>query len=169
VITDFPQTYKEWLDNKEPKDVSEEETQRVDEKISVRSTRSKASESSSSSKLVEPGSTSPRKGDAPQPNKQTSPISTRRQKRQADSPAGEEPKSKIEKKDEITHGLEQHSDLITVNQTDLSKVVAGNEAVLEREQVMAVDSEEDDVAAELPDGFYSTSRKFYNDQVSCNV
>lgn len=168
-------------------DFSEEETQRIDEGVVAKtpSTRSRVPGSMSPNKTVEPGS-SPRKGSGGEASSssklQVQPISTRRQgKRQAESPVpGEQKPSKIEKHDELAEGLEQHSDLITVNQTDLSKAVA--EAVMESEngsieriQVVPADNdEEDDVAAELPDGFYSTSRKLialhfiYRQMVRCS-
>ncbi|XP_021943226.1 transcription factor E2F5 isoform X2 [Folsomia candida] len=173
VIVDFPTAYKDWLNRKgqsNKHDFSEEETQRIDEGVVAKtpSTRSRVPGSMSPNKTVEPGS-SPRKGSGGEASSssklQVQPISTRRQgKRQAESPVpGEQKPSKIEKHDELAEGLEQHSDLITVNQTDLSKAVA--EAVMESEngsieriQVVPADNdEEDDVAAELPDGFYSTS------------
>jgi len=151
VIVDFPENYQEWLNK-----LSEEETQKIeDEKpaVATRSTRSRAAGSVSPSKLPEPGSSSPRKisssGIDSSPAKGGPVVSTRRQgKRQAPGGSSEEPKMKIERKDEDLEGLDQHADLITVNQSDIDQHV---------EVVTTTENEEDDVAAELPDGFYSTS------------
>jgi len=155
VIVDFPENYQEWLNKKS--DISEEETQKIEDDkpvVSTRSTRSRAAGSASPSKLPEPGSSSPRKisssGIDASLAKGGSVVSTRRQgKRQAPGgPSEEEPKMKMERKDEDLEGLDQHADLITVNQSDIDQHV---------EVVTTTENEEDDVAAELPDGFYSTS------------
>lgn len=95
VIVDFPTAYKEWMESKGQKDISEQDTQRIDD------SSSKASTSTRSTRSKGPGS----------------------------SPGGSvSPPSKIRR--------------------------------VEKTHVVPADSEEDDVAAELPDGFYSTSREF---------
>jgi hypothetical protein len=92
----------------------------------------------------------------------TTTMSTRRQtaKRQLPEDAeNEESDSKKFRLDDITEAAVQHSDLITVNESDLTRVVADADGkVLESVSIEEVitDEPEDDVAAELPDGFYST-------------
>jgi hypothetical protein len=179
VIVDFQQNHKIWLQerNKVQEDLSDALTQKIEEieetkedaTISTRATRSRAA-GAASPRIPPEGSASPRKGSAKEENVPTksagqSIISTRRQaaKRQA-APDEEEPLAKMDKPEgDLSEAAEQHSDLITVNQTDLPQAIA--DAVHELEsgtRVLTEDEEDDDdLAAELPDGFYCTSCELF--------
>lgn len=64
--------------------------------------------------------------------------------------------------DAFVAAIQQHSDLITVNDADLTTTVVDvvtDSSIPANIEVVAEDGE-DDLAAELPDGFYSTSCTF---------
>jgi hypothetical protein len=115
---------------------------------------------------------SPRKGKETE-SPATGTISTRRQaaKRQAEETEKEksDPKSKRAKKVEVEEPepIEQpHADLLhVVHESDLTSVVSEVEtqgSVLPPQIFdFGTDDDEDDVAAELPDGFCSTSSKSF--------
>jgi len=173
VIVDFPNNYMRWLEERklnseeqiETETINSIETQLVEAEeeatVSNRPTRSTRSGASPGRAEMQPSN---KKLDNKEKETEvaTTTMSTRRQtaKRQLPEDAeNEESDSKKFRLDDITEAAVQHSDLITVNESDLTRVVADADGkVLESVSIEEVitDEPEDDVAAELPDGFYST-------------
>lgn len=88
-------------------------------------------------------------------------------KRKAEEISADEdnPPEKIPRvEDAFVTALHQHSDLITVNDADLTTTVVDvvTDSSIPANIEVVADDGEDDLAAELPDGFYSTSCK-------CNI
>lgn len=84
-------------------------------------------------------------------------------KRKSPEASVDEPTQKISRQedDPFAAAIQQHSDLITVHDADLTTTVVDvvtDSSIPANVEVLAED--EDDLAAELPDGFYSTSCMF---------
>ncbi len=179
VILDFPNNYKAWLEARQiemdqPQTVaSEEEIAEVVDAQEIESHHEIISQIGTSSS-VEAGSEKQiddqdtqviqmDAGDNSTAETQEFSLLDTGSKRKATDDGTEEPPEKIARHedDAFVAAMQQHSDLITVNDADLTTTVVDvvTDTSISANIEVVADEGEDDLAAELPDGFYSTSCK----------